>query len=265
MRSHAWRGRTTVAIAAAMLLATGGCGSFQFPPTSSDPGARLLTASACDRSPAPEDASTLIVLDWDGGVSPLVAGRDLSAFDVGLLNIAGPVPQVADLDSTFKQAVLARVQENLCDLDPMDVAVAIGDGDTAVDATVVLITGDLPPDGSKHIGQSDYDACNANPDDAALIWGGAIATRVGSATYDQWINAIANTTTHEIGHTLGFFHPTADTFGRPLPIPADEIMQANVTVSSLLSPQRFIVEQDTCPSNPAASYRLIDSSALQAQ
>ena len=41
-----------------------------------------VSTQSCAAAPAPEEAGTLVVLDWDGGVSDLVRGRELSAFVV---------------------------------------------------------------------------------------------------------------------------------------------------------------------------------------
>ena len=203
-------------------------------------------------------AGTLVVLDWSGGASSLVSGRELAGFSVDSLLMTDVPSNGNELAEAFRQAVLARVQVILCDLEPADIAVVEGDAEDFLDATVVYITGDEPAGEAKHIGQSKYDACNTNAADEAIVWGGAIATRVGAAAFDEWVNAIANTAAHEVGHTLGFVHPTEEIVGSPLPLPADELMRADVTVSDLLMERWFVIEQDTCPEDPEQSYHLAD-------
>jgi hypothetical protein len=244
---------------ALVLAALAGCGAL--PSLSLDAAsdaAYSLEPSACERSPDPETAGTLMVIDWTGGMSDLVADRELSAFDTDALLMTDVDSGGRETPEAFQQAVLARVQVILCALDPMDLAVIAGEAEDFPNATIVHVTGDAPVGGGKHIGQSRFDPCNSSPADAIIVWGGAIATRVGAASVDEWVNAFANTAAHEIGHTLGFVHPGEDTVGAALPLPTDELMLGNVTVSNLLIDRRFVLEQNTCPQDPARSYHLIN-------
>lgn len=218
---------------------------------------------SCDQAPLPEDALTLIVLDWDGGESPLVRDKVLTGFDVASLTFADGKVMSQD---EFQAAVLTRVGEILCVLDPMDVAVIIGDGSTYQDSTVIHITGDAPANNAKHIGQSHFDLCNEHLDDSGVIWGGALAERISDATVDEWINAFANTIAHETGHTLGFFHPDPDLVARLLPSPSTEIMRAQTSTADLLQPQAFLLDQDTCPGGAKvgeSSYRVAGGVAYE--
>jgi len=138
-------------------------------------------------------------------------------------------------------------------------SVVEGAADEYADATIVHICGDEPFAGGKHIGQADFDPCNEHADDSVVIWGGALATRIGGATFGEWVNAFANTTAHEIGHTLGFAHPNEETLASLLPVPGAEVMRSKVTVSQLLGEQNFLLEQETCPGAAPGegSYRLL--------
>ncbi len=231
-------------LAIGAMTAAPGCG-YTPPEVEKSPSPRTDgSVQVCDKAPLPEDALTLVVLDWDGGQSPLVRDKVLTGFDVGSLDIA---EAKSITQEEFETIVLDRVREILCVLDPMDVAVIIGDGADYQDSTVVHITGDAPANDAKQIGQSHFDLCNEHLDDSSVIWGGALATRVKSATLDEWVNAFANTIAHETGHTLGFFHPDPDAVERLLLTPSSEIMRANTTTEELLKPQAFLLDQDTCP------------------
>ncbi len=229
------------------VIVAAGCGASNgVPGAFLPPSAHVGADQVCPDAPAPQDAATLIVLDWDGGVSDQVPGKHLAAFNAAALNFADDSMNRSDLDAALQNAVLVRVQEILCDLRPLDVAVIAGEADDFPGATIVHITGDAPTVG-KHIGQSDYDPCNDRADDSAVIWGGALASRLGPGYFEHWVNIFANTTAHEIGHTLGFTHPSEDTVARMLPNPSTEIMRSNVKPSELREPQWFLLQQETCP------------------
>jgi hypothetical protein len=177
----------------------------------------------------------------------------LAPFDLSEFGFAdGTVADDAS-DAEFRDAVLARVQLRLCVLQPLDVAVVAGNAADFPGATIIHITGDAPGDGTKHIGQSHYDPCNEHADDAGIIWAGALAATIHAVTFDQWVNAVANTTAHEIGHTLGFTHPDEQDLARVIPSPSEEIMRGQVTLSSLFGEQNFLYPQETCPGMPAGA------------
>ncbi len=238
--------------AAGLFAITTGCGAVNG--ITAVAGERAVAGDPCDRAPSPDEAGTLVVLDWDGGESYMPGAGDLAAFDVDHLGITDVFSDHDSLSAAYREAVLARVQAMLCRLDPLDVAVIEGDSEDYPQATIVHITADAPAGGGMHIGQSDYDMCNDDPDDSAIVWVGVLVRHVSNATFTEWVNIVANTTTHEIGHTLGFTHPTEESVGRMLPIPEEEVMRANVTVAQLKTEQNFIIEQDTCPAVASGEY-----------
>jgi len=244
MYRRAWATLFLSSLAAALTILSG-CEAVTLP--GGDAAARQSEPSACLIAPEPADAGTVIVLVWDGGLSRQTGSRELAAFNAYALSYADTSAEDADLEARFRAAVLARVQLILCDLEPADVTVVAGDADSYRLATRVHITGDAPLGGGKHIGQSDFDACNERPDDAAVIWGGALAARIPPLRFEQWVNVVANTTAHEIGHTLGFTHPSEETVAQMLPVPAIEIMRSNVKPSELAGEQAFVLPQQTCP------------------
>lgn len=263
IRSIINRRSSLLAIGFAVLLA--GCDSFDLSqvlvsgsPSIVDDGGAGGDASSrvCMRAPSVNAAGTLVVLDWTGGTSRHSMSEVLAGFDFDALNVTD-FDTAAGMDAdALRKVVLAKVESMLCALEPMDVAVIEGESDDHPEATIVHVSGDEPAGGGKQIGQSDYDPCNRYNDDAAIIWAGAMASRIDGATFDQWATALANAITHEIGHTLGFFHPSEADLARELPNnAAAEVMRKSTSITELLSEQAFLVEQDTCAGGD--SYRLV--------
>jgi len=249
-------------LAIGIVVLVGGCDSFDLSqvlvsgsPANTDDGVDAASR-VCTRAPSVGAAGTVIVLDWTGGVSRHSMSEVLAGFDFDALNVTD-FDAAAGMDAAaMREVVLAKVQSMLCALDPMDVAVIDGEGEDHPDATLVHVTGDGPAGGGKQIGQSDYDPCNRFGDDAAIIWAGAMASRIEGATFEQWSTALANAITHEIGHTLGFFHPTEADLAREIPgNPNAEVMRKSTSITELLSEQAFLIEQDTCAGGE--SYRLV--------
>jgi hypothetical protein len=222
-------------------------------------GKSVLSCSAAP--PTLAEASTLIVLDWDGGTSPLDSQSTFSPLEPSDLPILEPVAPGEPSDE-FKEAVRLRIEMILCGLDPVDMRVILGKAADYPGATRVYLTGDLPPNGGIQIGQADYDPCNAHPDDVVVVWGGRLMEAVGDELpRESWVNILANTCTHEIGHTLGFFH--ADDLGLAIdPSYKDrEIMLSSHSVAALTLEQEFLVPQSTCPGDSAdgVGYAIVGS------
>jgi hypothetical protein len=215
-----------------------------------------LTPPACGRAPTTNrEARTLIVLDWDGGPSPLDARATLSPLNPADLPIYDAIRSDADAE-TFKEAVRVQIETILCDLDPVDMRVITGRASDYPAATHVHFTLDRAPSGGRQAGQADYDPCNLYVDDTVLIWGGRIADVAGPTWLRrEWVNILANVTTHEIGHTLGFAHP--DDIGITVDgdIARRAIMMSSHTVTSLSQPQAFLIPQTTCPATAQGASR----------
>jgi len=113
--------------------------------------------------------------------------------------------------------------------------------------TTVHFTQELSPDGGMVIGEGDYDPCNRQHDNAAVIFGEQIRRLAAESTFDDWVRAFANVTAHEIAHTLGFAHVDRQTqwpVERALFV---ELMLDGHTIDELQREQTFVVEQDYCP------------------
>ena len=216
------------------------------------PADQTYRTAACSYAPATlEEASTLIVLDWEGGPSPVDPTLSLSALDPRDLPIDGTVASDASAEP-FKEAVQLRVEQILCDLNPVDMRVIQGRSADYPDATQVHLTIESPPSGGRQAGQADYDPCNRNPDDTVTIWAGRLVEAAGEGWgWNEWVNMVANVCAHEIGHTLGFAHPDEDGVFVDENLADRALMLSSHTISSLAGPQAFLIAQITCPASGA--------------
>lgn len=228
----------------------------------------------CSRAPTTSrEAHTLIILDWDGGPSPLDARTTLSPLNPMELPIYDGLASDEDAEA-FKEEVRRRIETILCDLDPVDMRVITGRAHDYPAATHVHLTLNTAPSGGRQAGQADYDPCNLYVDDTVLIWGGRIAEVAGPGWLRrEWVNILANVTTHEIGHTLGFAHPDELGITVDADIARRAIMMSFHTVASLSQPQAFLIPQTTCPAaahgaSNGVNYQIInagvDASAMRA-
>lgn len=193
------------------------------------------------------DGVDFVILDWTGGTSPIYPydvfeGVDLSLFET---DDGGTL---ADDAEAFMEDVRARIERIYVDLPELPIRVINGeDYEMDFDVTVVHITQELPPKGGTDIGEGEYDPCNLQHDNAALLFGERLLTLSDAYTYEEWVNVFANTCAHEIGHTLGFGHVLRaehpDT-GRSIYI---ELMLDGHTMAELCREQRFVFELTNCP------------------
>ena len=190
-------------------------------------------------------AETLVILDWTGGRSRIYPdaefdGADLAAFPT----MDGRT--LADNADVFREAVRSRVSEILHQLPAAAIRVTNGESDDET-ATTVHLTQELRPGGGLDIGEGEYDPCDRESDNGAIVFGEAIRRRGGVYSFDEWVNVFANVSAHEIGHTLGFAHVVrghqSDSH-RPF---VAELMLDGHTMDEMRQTQRFLSMQDTCP------------------
>ncbi len=235
---HPWR-LSSVAVTALVTMIASGCGASVSSPTT---GASVET----DRqAKADVELAKTVVLDWGGGYSEItsewLAGADLSQ----LYLPSGE--SLEDYAESFQEAVRVRVDEILRGIGPARFTVLIDEAEECPDGTVVYFSADAIASDGFQIGQTKLDQCDLREHGTAIVWLGTLLKLGDEHGYDQWVNALANTAAHEVGHTVGFFHPDADGSDFTQYEKNTEIMMAVHTLSALLSPQEFIIPQETCP------------------
>lgn len=223
----------------------GGCGT-SFGESSA---ARILFVAECeehaDAGGIPADR---ILLDWTGGTSPIYPddpfpGIDLTDFptsDGGTL---------ADHADAFKEDVRQEISAIFCAWDEANVVVANGEADWNAADTIVLLTHAVPPNGSADIGEGEFDPCNRQNDNAALVYGKRLRQLGGDYTYDEWVTVFANVCAHEVAHTLGYGHIDRDDAPQSERALYVELMLGGHTMAEMRRPQRFVVDQSYCPDN----------------
>jgi hypothetical protein len=249
--THASQHRARVfiplAISASITGAIVGCGT--------EPGnffaVRPLLTSECtspDGEPLP--ASDLVLLDWDGGVSPLYPNITIDALDLAEFPTADG-DTLADRAEEFKEAVRGQITLIYCEFPDANIRVEQRTGSYRGAATVVQYGQILSPTGGVQIGEGEYDPCNRYHDDAAVIYAEQIRRLGGPYTFEQWVLMFANVTAHEIGHTLGYGH--IERSEQPTRSLYVELMLTGHTISELQREQRYLVPQDTCSKDATAA------------
>ena len=218
--------------------------------TTADPsGSKQQYLYECDPS-ATEKAETadLVVLDWSGGVNPIYSDQLLGGIDLAQFDIAEG-GTLADHSDQFKEMVRREVAAIFCEWPEVAVIVENGEDDGAGQFadTIVHITHEVRPDGKMDIGQGEYDPCNGQNDNAAIVFGKRILQLGGAYSLEEWVRVFANVTAHEVGHTLGYGHvlrEEREDVGRSIYV---ELMLDRHTMTEMRKAQRFVATQSNCP------------------
>lgn len=226
-------------------LSLGGCGI-----TAADPaGAAKPLPTECD-NPAgqkPEQGG-LVVLDWTGGTSPIYPNEQFKGVDLGGF-LAADGGTLVDDEGLFQELVRQEVSRIYCD--SPEVSLRVLNGEDEVEGiradTVVLLTQEVRPDGSLDIGQAEYDPCNRQNDNTAIIFGKRIQQLGGAYTREEWVRVFANVIAHEIGHTLGYAHVTRNQTSNTERSLYVELMLDRHTMTEMRQEQRFLGDQTNCP------------------
>ncbi len=234
-----------VALGAGLLLCVfpAGCGFTLGDTAAGQP----LFVSECDTQlGGGAEVEDIVVLDWAGGTSPIYPEYEFDGLDLTLFR-TGKSGTLADDAELFKEGVRQEIVNIYCGSGELSISVHNEPIAGRLNVTTVLLTQELQPDGGGDIGEGEYDPCNRQHDNAALVFGDRIWELAGTNTVDEWVILFANVCAHEIGHTLGFGHidrnaqPPA---GRPVYV---ELMLDGHTIDEMLQPQRFVYPQTNCP------------------
>jgi hypothetical protein len=212
-----------------------------------------LFVPECDESAAVIEGE-LVVLDWSGGTSPLYPNNRFDALELSDFPTTDG-GTLADGADEFKEQVRLEITRILCDSPGPKVQVRHAKDTSELVRTTIHYTQALPPDANAVIGEGEYDPCNQQHDNAAVIFGAEILGQGGTGTFDEWVHIFANVTAHEIGHTLGFGHIDREQFSSTDRSLYVELMLNGHTMDELRRTQRFVVEQTNCPSDLLRSRR----------
>ena len=237
-----------------LMIAAGGCGSIYVRPAAD--ATRPLVVAGCDADPD-RLAVDLVVLDWSGGVTPIYPDDDFPPLDLSTF-ITADGRTLADDAERFMESVRTQVQRIYCESDGPCVRVEHAADATEPAGATVYFTQAVSPVASGQVGEGEYDPCNRQHDNAAVLFGERIRLLGGAYTFDEWVNVFANITAHEVGHALGYGHVMRaewQTAGRSLYV---ELMLDGHTMGELRREQRFLTEPHNCPDSETVARRQVE-------
>lgn len=163
---------------------------------------RITVELTPERALAPIKGQT-VVLQWTGAQNVSISGvsyGDLTPVDAGDIN-----GTFGSRTTEFQENVLNIVRK---DFAPYDITIVSSeDPEPTGNSTQIFFGGEAPGEfvSAKIFGSSDgIDFYNASDQDNAIVFLGVFSEL--SSNFDAVVQAVANVTSHEIGHTLGLMH-----------------------------------------------------------
>lgn len=201
-------------------------------------------------------AADAIFLDWAGGISRIYPGEKLSGLDLSLFLVTDGASLLDEADD-FKAAVRDEVSRILCDMPTDGIYLTNSKSGLPRQVTTVYLSQFASPVGGSQIGQGEYDPCNVEHDNQAIIFGDEILALGDERPFDEWVKVFANVTAHEIGHMLGYGHVPRVMYASSQQPPFVELMMATHTVEEMKQPQRLLSDESNCEQagNPAPAQR----------
>ena len=234
-----------------------GCGSGAF-----DADARhALISTQCAGAEEVVAPATLVTLDWSGGVTPIYPDQLFDGLDLRLFETLEGGP-LSDDEDYFKERVRAQGETIFCESPAPKVAVRHAADVRGYLGSTVYLTQSLSLLGGSEVGEGEFDPCDRDDENAAVVFGEQLRQLAGVLRFDEWVLIFANVTAHEVGHMLGYGHIDRDEYeptGRALFV---ELMLDGHTISELKRQQRIVSDQTNCPDLPGEPARRIERPIL---
>lgn len=232
------------------LAALGGCGGSIV----ANSRLREVPADCPSATTGKTTAADAILLEWGGGVTRIYPGDELAGLDLGAFLVSDGTT-LADEAESFKESVRTEVTNILCEMPTDGVYLTNNKSNLPAKVTTVYFSQMGSPLGGSQIGQGEYDPCNLDHDNHAIIFGEAILDLGEERTFDEWVLVFANVTAHEIGHMLGYGHVPREIWPASQQPAFVELMMATHTVDEMTRAQRLLSDTSNCPDDHDDAHR----------